>query len=100
MRSTKKIYIILTQEINREAGSAIIDGKNVEWGAAKQIRGLEYGEPRYTKKYTLEENKAEKISAKLADIQWGAYLELTVNTRNLVENIEVISDVFAEILEL
>lgn len=100
MRSTKKIYIILMQEINREAGSAIIDGKNVEWGAAKQIRGIEYGEPRYTKKYTLEENKAEKISAKLAEVHWGCYLELTVNTRNLVEDVEVLNDTFGEILEL
>lgn len=100
MISSKKINIILTQEINRKAGSAIIDGKNVEWGAAKQIRGLEYGEPRYTKKYTLEEDKAEKISAKLAQTQWGCYVELKINDRNRVEDVEVLNDIFAEILEL
>lgn len=78
----------------REAGESEINGKKVSWDAGYKISILPLGNTKgQLYKYTVDPSVADKIDEQLADVGWGALLELTFKGKMVVD-VDVISDPF------
>ena len=82
----KPVLGILLDDRLREAGSSDINGKLVEWNRGYIISVMEYGNKkgdirRYTVQYELEDS----ISRQLANVGWGALVELQLDNNRVVD---------------
>ena len=95
-----RIKAFLLDEINRKAGSGEIEGEMRSWSDAKQLKCLPCGETRQIYKYTVAPEREDIVGAKIANANWGCLVELTFVGKNKVQDIEIISDIFADQIEL
>ncbi len=81
---------LLLQDGHRDAGSAEIDGKTVEWGEAYvvTILPLEKSKARDIRKYVVAPNREAAIQKALADVGWGSVISLEMES-NQVVNVSV-----------
>lgn len=82
----KPVLGILLDDRLREAGSSDINGKLVEWNRGYIISVMEYGSKRGdTRKYTVQPELEDSISRQLANVGWGALVELQLDNNRVVD---------------
>lgn len=85
------VTAILTYEGFREAGSAVIDGKDIHWEAGYIIGYLPLGDKGKVMKSLIIPERVEAITKLLEDVSWGSVIALHF-TGKYVSDLEVILD--------
>lgn len=88
-----RIVAILLSDYYREAGSADIQGKLVEWSDGYILTVMQYGGKRASdiRKYTVDVSAEKEISERLASVSWGTLLDIRLDNNKVVA-VSVISD--------
>lgn len=89
-RKSEDVGGLLVKAGHRDAGNAVINGKNVSWDACYQI-GIVPLEESGIKKYPVSDGQASRIQKKLDSVHWGAFVALKLEGRKIVD-VEIISD--------
>lgn len=84
---------LLLNEGTREAGSSVIDGKQIKWDSAYVITVMPYNGRRgdSVRKYAVIPEAVAEVSALLDPVGWGSLLELQVEN-NKVTDVKVLFD--------
>lgn len=84
-KRSQTAYGLLLATYSREAGSAVIEGKKVSWGAGDFLRvipeGDEYGN---VKKYPIHPDYAKDVFNEVEKMEWGQFVRLTLNGKKVV----------------
>lgn len=70
---------LLLNDVNREAGSGEINGKNVTWKSGYILTVLPFGDKRGdARKFTVKSELADSIALQLKSVGWGSLVTLTI----------------------
>lgn len=89
----KNILGILLADRAREAGSSMIDGKQISWEAGYIVTILLYGERKSTaiRKYVVANDAVKSVSSLLQNVSWGSLVELQLDNNKVID-VNVIFD--------
>lgn len=91
IKKNKTLYGLLLAKYHREAGSAEISGKIVEWKEGDFVRFIENGDDYgNVLKLPIHPDYLREVSAILEDLPWGQFVQITLNGK-LVIDIEPIA---------
>lgn len=87
---------LLLKIAHRSAGEAMIDGKNIQWTDADQIYLLPRDDSSgKIRKYAIHPAHVDRIYGLLENIYWGAFIELTLSNRMVVD-VTILADWMAD----
>ena len=85
-RMDETVHGLLLKDVFREAGSREDNGKTYTWGAGYIVTLLLLGGSIATdiKKFTVRPDLEDSIKVKLADVEWGSLIALSLEDGKVV----------------